>query len=100
MAVRGEKPGTVLAEGGLDALVEAVVGLGTADSLAVAMQILAEATAVAAGADVVVARVADEQRRALVTCAVVTGSAAVAAELQGSRLPLGSLPRGEATSED
>ncbi|MDX6370965.1 MAG: hypothetical protein QOG93_2467 [Gaiellaceae bacterium] len=90
----------MLAEGGLDALVEAGVELGSAESLSGAMQILAEATAVAAGADVVVARVADEQRRALVTCAVVTGSAAVAAELQGSRLPLGSLPESEATSEE
>ena len=69
-------------------------GLALADarSLSEALQILAEATGRATGAEIVIVRVADEARRSLVTCAVVTDSAAVAAELEGSRLPLEDVP--------
>jgi serine phosphatase RsbU (regulator of sigma subunit) len=56
------------------------------------MQTLAEAAGHATGAEIVIVRVADEARRSLVTCAVVTTSAAVAAELEGSRLPLEDVP--------
>src|SRR6185312_16382200 len=43
----------------------------------------------------VVARVADEARRSLNACAVATSSAAVGAELEGSRLPLEDVPEYE-----
>ena len=56
------------------------------------MQIVAERGARATGAEVVVARVADDARRSLNACAVATSSAAVGAELEGSRLPLEDVP--------
>ncbi len=92
MAVRPENRGAELAEGGLHALAQAGLELGDARSLSEALQILAEATRRATGAEIVIVRVADEARRSLVTCAVVTDSAAVAAELEGSRLPLEDVP--------
>jgi serine phosphatase RsbU (regulator of sigma subunit) len=92
MAVRPENRGAELAEGGLHALAQAGLALGGARSLSEALQILAEATSHATGAEIVIVRVADEARRSLVTCAVVTDSAAVAAELEGSRLPLEDVP--------
>ncbi|MBA3734683.1 MAG: SpoIIE family protein phosphatase [Actinobacteria bacterium] len=92
MAVRPENRGAELTEGGLDALAQAGLALGTARTLSDAMQILAEAAGRATGAEIVIVRVADEARRALVTCAVVTSSAAVAAELEGSRLPIEDMP--------
>ena len=100
MAVRPENRGAELAEGGLHALAQAGLALGDARSLSEALQILAEATSRATGAEIVIVRVADEARRSLVTCAVVTDSAAVAAELEGSRLPLEDVPAlEESTSE-
>jgi serine phosphatase RsbU (regulator of sigma subunit) len=95
MAVRPEHRGVGLAEGGLDALAEAALALGLAGSLVEAMQILAEAAGRATGAEVVVVRVADDARRSLNACAVATSSAAVGAELEGSRLPLEDVPEGE-----
>jgi serine phosphatase RsbU (regulator of sigma subunit) len=92
MAVRPENRGAELTEGGLHALAQAALALGDARSLSEALQILAEATGGATGAEIVIVRVADEARRSLVTCAVVTNSAAVAAELEGSRLPLEDVP--------
>src|SRR6476469_543203 len=92
MAVRPENRGAELAEGGLHALAQAGLALGDARGLSEALHILAEATGRATGAEIVVVRVADEARRSLVTCAVVTESAAVAAELEGSRLPLEDVP--------
>ena len=92
MAVRPENRGAELAEGGLHALAQAGLALGDARSVSEALQILAEATSRATGAEIVIVRVADEGRRSLVTCAVVTDSAAVAAELEGSRLPLEDVP--------
>jgi serine phosphatase RsbU (regulator of sigma subunit) len=92
MAVRPENRGAELAEGGLHALAQAGLALGDARSLSEALQILAEATGRATGAEIVIVRVADEARRSLVTSAVVTDSAAVAAELEGSRLPLEDVP--------
>ena len=59
MAVRPEQRGIGLAEGGLDALAEAGLALGLAGSLSEAMQIVADAAGLAAGAEVVVVRVAD-----------------------------------------
>ncbi len=95
MAVRLEQRGVGLAEGGLDALAEAGLALGLAGSLSEAMQTVAEAAGRAAGAEVVVVRVADDARRSLNACAVATSSAAVGAELEGSRLPLEDVPEGE-----
>ena len=92
MAVRPENRRAELTESGLHALAQAGLALGDARSLSEALQILAEATSRATGAEIVIVRVADEARRSLVTCAVVTDSAAVAAELEGSRLPLEDVP--------
>jgi serine phosphatase RsbU (regulator of sigma subunit) len=92
MAVRPENRGAELAEGGLHALAQVGLALGDARSVSEALQILADATSRATGAEIVIVRVADEARRSLVTCAVVTDSAAVAAELEGSRLPLEDVP--------
>jgi serine phosphatase RsbU (regulator of sigma subunit) len=95
MAVGSEQRGSGLAEGGLDALAEAGLALGLASSLSEAMQIVAEAAGRAAGAEVVVVRVADDARRSLNACAVATSSAAVGAELEGSRLSLEDVPEYE-----
>ena len=100
MAVRPENRGAELTEGGLDALAQAGLALGDARSLSEALQILAEATGRATGAEIVIVRVADEARRSLVTCAVVTDSAAVAAELEGSRLPLEDVPAVEESTPE
>ena len=95
MAVRPGNRGVGLSEGGLDALAEAGLSLGLSGSLAEALQTVAEAAARAAGAEVVVVRVADEARTSLKACAVATSSAAIGAELEGSRLPLADLPEHE-----
>jgi serine phosphatase RsbU (regulator of sigma subunit) len=100
MAVRPEHRGVGLREGGLDALAEAGLSLGLSGSLAEAMQIVAEAAARAAGAEVVLVRVADEARTSLTACAVATSSSAVGAELEGSRLPLADVPAHEASDAD
>src|SRR5947199_6107502 len=96
MAVRPDHRGAALAEGGgLEALAEAGLALGLAGSLYEAMGIVAAAAGRAADASVVVARVVDEAGRSLNACAVATDSAAVAAELEGSRLGLGDVPEHE-----
>ena len=96
MAVRPDHRGAALAEGGgLEALAEAGLALGLAGSLYEAMGIVAAAAGRAADASVVVARVVDEAGRSLNACAVATDSAAVAAELEGSRLRLGDVPEHE-----
>ena len=95
MAVRPEQRGTELAGGGLDALAEAGLALGLAGSLSEAMQLVAEAAGRAAGAEVVVVRIADEARRSLNARAVATSSAAVGAELEGTRVPLEDVPEYE-----
>ena len=100
MAVRPEHRGVRLTEGGLDALAESGLSLGLSGSLAEAMQTVAEAAARAARADVVVVRVTDEARASLTACAVATTSAAVGAELEGSRLPLAGFPEDEASDAD
>jgi serine phosphatase RsbU (regulator of sigma subunit) len=87
--------GAGLDESGLDALAEAGLALGLAASLSEALQTVAEAAARAVGTDLVVARVADDAGRRLETCAVVTISAAVAAELEGSHVPLDDVPEAE-----
>jgi serine phosphatase RsbU (regulator of sigma subunit) len=98
MAVRPEQRGTELAAGGLAALAEASLALGLAGSLAEAMQTVAEAAVRATGAEVVVVRVADDARRFLKACAVAATSAAVSAEIEGSRLLIEEVPEGEVTN--
>ena len=100
MAVRPEHRGFGLAEGGLEALAEAGLALGLAGSLSEAMQTVAEAAARAAGAEVVVVRVADDARASLNACAVATSSAAVGAELEGSRLPLADVSEYEVSDPE
>jgi len=100
MAVRPGNRGVGLSEGGLDALAEAGLSLGLSGSLAEALQTVAEAAARAAGAEVVVVRVADDARTSLKACAVATSSAAIGAELEGSRLPLADLPEHEVSDVD
>jgi serine phosphatase RsbU (regulator of sigma subunit) len=95
MAVRPENRGSGLAESGLEALAQAGLALGLAGSLAEAMQTVAEAAARAVGAEVVVVRVADDARASLTACAVATSSAAVGAELEGSRVRLADVPEYE-----
>ena len=79
----------------LDALAAAGLALGSAANLAEALQIVVEAASRAAGAGVVVARVADDSRRRLTAAAVAAESPALAAELAGSRVPLEELPQHE-----
>jgi serine phosphatase RsbU (regulator of sigma subunit) len=100
MAVRPEHRGVGLAEGGFEALAEAGLALGLAGSLSEAMQTVAEAAARAAGAEVVVVRVADNARTSLNACAVATSSAAVGAELAGSRLPLADVSEYEVSDTE
>ncbi|MEN3312699.1 MAG: hypothetical protein V7645_2028 [Actinomycetota bacterium] len=100
MAVRPENRGVGLAEGGLEALAQAGLALGLADSLSEAMQTVAEAAARAVGAEVVVVRVVDDARASLNACAVAASSAAVGAELEGSRLPLAGLPENEVSEAE
>jgi ABC-type transporter Mla subunit MlaD len=73
-----------LAEGGAD--------IASAESLADALAAVAESTARAAGAEVVVVRALDEDGRNLVACAVASASTAVAAELEGTRVPVEDVP--------
>src|SRR3989449_11343553 len=95
MAVRPEQWGAELAEGGLDALAEAGLALGLAGSRSEALQLVVEGGGRAGGAEVVVVRGADDARRSLNACAVATSSAAVGAELEGSRVPLEDVPEDE-----
>ena len=74
----------------LEALAEASAGVASAQSLAEALAAIAEPAARAAGADVVVIRVVDDRRQDLIACAVASESKAVAAELEGTRVPTSS----------
>jgi serine phosphatase RsbU (regulator of sigma subunit) len=100
MVARPANRGAELAESGLDALAQAGLALGSAGSLPEALQAVADAVARAMRAEVVVARVVDDSRRRLNACAVATSSAALAAELEGSRLPLEDLPEHEESDPD
>jgi serine phosphatase RsbU (regulator of sigma subunit) len=100
MVARPATRGAELVESGLGALSEAALALGSAASLSEALRIVAEATARAANAEVVVVRVVDETRGRLNACAVAATSAAVAAELEGSRLRLDELPQHEESEPD
>jgi serine phosphatase RsbU (regulator of sigma subunit) len=95
MVARPPQPGVELSPSGLEALAESGLALGLAGSLPEALQTVAEGLSQAVGADAVVARVSEESNRSLNACAVATRSAAVAAELEGSRLPLEEVPEAE-----
>jgi len=73
MVARPAHRGAELAEGGLDALAEAAVALGSAASLPKRCRPWSTQRARAAGAEVVVARVADDAQGRLSACAVATG---------------------------
>ncbi len=96
MAIRPEHAADGAAES-LQALADAGSGVGSAPTLAAAMSTLTAALARATGAEVVVARVVDHAGEQLTACAVASASAAVAAELEGSRFPVADLPREEQT---
>jgi len=100
MVARPAHRGAELAESGLDALAQVALELGSAGSLTEALQAVADAAARAVQAEVVVVRVADDTHSRLNACAVATSSAAVAAELEGSWLPLVDLPESEESDLD
>jgi serine phosphatase RsbU (regulator of sigma subunit) len=85
---RPDQQVVALAESGLDALAGAGLALGQARSLNEALRTIAAALLEGAGASLVVIRAVDETRGSLLPRAVATGSAAVAAEIEGTRLPL------------
>jgi serine phosphatase RsbU (regulator of sigma subunit) len=90
--VRPGHRGTPVAERGLAALAGAGVALGQARSLNEALSAIASALLTASDARLVVIRALDERTRALRTAAIATESPAVAAELEGARLPLEDVP--------
>lgn len=81
----------------LDALAAAGLALASAGTVAEALKIVAEGAARAAHADLVIARAGDETVEAV---AVATESAALAAELSGSKLSPGEIPEHEETDPD
>jgi serine phosphatase RsbU (regulator of sigma subunit) len=85
---RPDHRGVALAESGLEALADAGLALGQARSLNEALSAIAAALLEGAGATLVVIRALDETRGSLLAGAVAAGSAAVAAEIEGTRLPL------------
>ena len=95
MSAQPAQRGISVEETRLDALAQLALALASADTLPDALLAVAEGAARATRADVVVARVADEVRRSLNAVAVATDSVAVAAELEGSRIPLDGLPADE-----
>jgi serine phosphatase RsbU (regulator of sigma subunit) len=90
----GEVAGVTVAR--LDAFAEASRALAESPTLHDALDRLVGAAARATGADVAIARVLDSAGDTLKARAVWAASAAVAAELEGSRFPAADLPREEA----
>ncbi len=87
-----EEPG---AAGALEGLAEAGLAVVQATTLAAALDLLADAVARAAGAELAVIRVVDPAGAYLTACAVSSLSLSVAAELEGSRFPVADLPESE-----
>jgi len=79
----------------LEALAAAGAAVASARTLAEALTGIAEAVARAAGAEIVVVRVVDDDRRHAVACGIASASSAVAAELEGGRVAVEELPAGE-----
>jgi serine phosphatase RsbU (regulator of sigma subunit) len=97
---REREPRAALERAGeaLEALAEAGVGVASARGIADALGAIAEAAARGAGAEVTVLRVVDDERRYLIACAVASASSAVAAELEGTRVPIDELSPDEVDS--
>jgi serine phosphatase RsbU (regulator of sigma subunit) len=81
-----------LGPGAVEALTKAAGDLLEGGGPAKALSALAEAAATAAGADVAIARTASPSGEELVSRAVYAKSSAVAAELEGGRLPASEVP--------
>src|SRR5512146_2521020 len=82
----------------LDALSRAAALIASGGPLAPALAALAEAAGRATGADLAIVRVLDPSGEALVARAVAPPASALAAELEGSRVPLADVP-GEFVAE-
>ena len=95
MVGRPDHRGIELPEGGLDALAEAGLSLGSAGGLSEALRIVADGAARAVPADVVIARVVEEEGTRLQACAVAASSSALVAELEGSVVALADVPEHE-----
>jgi serine phosphatase RsbU (regulator of sigma subunit) len=100
MAIEAQQPGRTGTSASdeastLAAFAAATQGVADGPTLAAALEAIVTATAVATGADVVVARVADPDGRRASARAVHSASQAIAAELEGSRVELDALPAEE-----
>jgi len=84
----------------LTALADASVNLGDAATAAEALETIAYGLAAATQADVAIARAVDPADGCLVAVAVAAGSAALRAELSGSRYELDELPSVETMEPD
>ncbi len=89
---RSERAG--LDPGALEALADAGRAAARGGRLGDVLRAVVGAAAGLTGADVVLARIVDEDRRELVVRAVAGPSAALAVELEGGRMPLDDLPIG------
>ncbi len=95
---RSERAG--LDPGALEALADAGRAAARGARLGDVLRAVVQAAAGLTGADVVLARIADAERRDLVVRAVAGPSAALAVELEGGRLPLDELSAGEVELEE
>lgn len=97
MAVEPERSELAgLDPGALEALADAGRAAARETRLGDVLREVVRAAAALTGADVVVMRIVDTERRDLVVRAVAGPSAALAVELEGGRLPLDELPPREA----
>ena len=96
---KGRAPPTEAAGRALSAFVAAAAGLVDDEQADRGLGALLRAVALGTGAELVVARLEEEDGQ-LVARAVHSGSAALIAELQGSRLPAGGEPVRELALED
>src|SRR3954454_4024172 len=81
----------------IELFAELAQGTAQATSLEEAADTIVAAAAAATRAQIVVARVLDQERGALRACSVAAASLVLAAELKGSLLPPDDVPDGEAT---
>src|SRR5688500_1426892 len=95
---RSERVG--LDAGALAALADAGRAAARGTRLGDVLRGFVQAAAGLTGADVILARVADEGRRELVVRAVAGKSAALAVELEGGRMPIDELPLVEADLDE
>ena len=84
----------------LDALADAGRAAARGGRLTEVLQGAVEAAAALTGAEVALVRVADAERGDLEVRAVAASSPALAVQLEGTRVPLGELPRDESGLED